>query len=38
LSVLTSEGYDSALIPRDHGDEYVVYHTDQVKDIRLYSQ
>lgn len=38
LSVLTSEGYDSALIPRDHGYEYVVYHTDQVKDIRLYSQ
>ena len=30
---LSSEGYDSVLIPRDNGHEYVVYNWDQVEAI-----
>jgi hypothetical protein len=32
---LLHEGYDSVLIPRKNGIEYVVYHNDQIKNIRI---
>jgi len=37
LSSLIHEGYDSVCIPRDAGYEYVVYHHDQVSNIRICS-
>ena len=37
LTDLTREGYDSVLIRRSSGDEYAVYHTNQVKDIRRFN-
>lgn len=36
LTQLTNEGYDSVLIPRDNGKEYVVYHSEQVVNISYY--
>jgi hypothetical protein len=32
---LLNEGYDSVMVPRSGGTEWVVYNFDQVKDIRL---
>jgi len=34
-SSLLAQGYDSVLIPRPGGDEYVVYNKDQVSDIQM---
>jgi len=36
LTQLTEEGYDSVLIPRDNGYEYVIYHPDQVQNIQIH--
>ena len=36
LSSLIAEGYDSVCIPRERGTEYVVYHSDQIQNIRIY--
>lgn len=33
---MLKDGYDSVMIPRPGGTEYVVYFSDQVKDISLY--
>ena len=35
---LQRRGYDSVLIPRTGGREYVVYHPDQVSNIRVFAQ
>lgn len=32
---LKKKGYDSVVIPRERGNEYVVYRPDQVKDISI---
>lgn len=34
---LRREGYDSVLIPRHNGREFVVYHPDQVTNVRLHA-